>query len=173
MSVEEKKTTVIADSTTKREDNCAAASICIGGCTLCLTVVGLFASYVAWLVFTIIGLTEVSDSTIRDDYDGSLLWRYDLVLCIYPIIMHKSLVNQSNDENKSGNFCVNVINYFVNIGLASWGTYELWYRSNDSELTEYLIYTTAYIMVIYQWVICALCTTVFGCLCIKQRSSTK
>jgi hypothetical protein len=42
-------------------------------------------------------------------------------------------------------------------GLASWGSYELWGRECSNDLRDYKIYTMAYIMVVYQWVVVGLC----------------
>ena len=50
---------------------CACAAICGGMCLI----LGLAVSLLVWLVFSIVALTEVSDSTVREEYCGSLLWR--------------------------------------------------------------------------------------------------
>ena len=42
--------------------------------------------------------------------------------------------------------------------MASWGSYELWGRSCSDDLKQYTIYTCAYSMVVYQWIIVGLLT---------------
>ena len=52
--------------------------------------------------------------------------------------------------------CSLLINLLLILGLASWGTYEIWGRSYDESLTNYLIYECAHAMVIYQWTLSGL-----------------
>ena len=53
--------------------------------------------------------------------------------------------------------------------MASWGSYEVWGRECSEDLKQYTLYTCAYTMVVYQWVIVGLIMigsaylTILGC----------
>ena len=145
----------------KRNDLC----VCVSGITLCVTAVGLFAGYMVWLVYSIIALSEVSDATIRSHH-GSLLWRYLLVVCIYPVVMTRTHARWGDEEYA----CTNAMAHLVNIGMASWGSYELGGRTGSDDLDEYAIYTTSTIMVVYQWAIVGVITVLLTCLSLRRGS---
>jgi len=135
-----------------------------------LTVLGLIVGYVVWLVYSIIALTEVSDSTVRTNC-GSLLWRYVLTVCIMIVTSFK-LVNSSKDSTDKGDHalgicCVLSLTFIVFSGLASWGSYELWGRDCSDDLRDYKIYTMGYIAVVYQWSIAGICFLMLCGLCFR------
>ncbi len=133
---------------------CACAAICGGMCLI----LGLAVSLLVWLVFSIVALTEVSDSTVREEYCGSLLWRYLLTMCIVLFLSHGSAAKNSNqsDEGFAAVLCSAVCGVLLHIGLATWGTYELWGRTCDNSLEDLSIYTVSLIITVYQWVLCGI-----------------
>lgn len=142
-----------------KNDSVNEGAACCLVCGGVMTIIGLLACTVTWLVYSIIGLSKVSDSTIRDNYNGSLLWRYVLVMTIFVCLQltqaQKSGSN-SKDNDLASKMCSLLINLLLILGLASWGTYEIWGRSYDESLTNYLIYECAHAMVIYQWTLSGL-----------------
>ena len=132
---------------------------CLGSSTV-LVVLGLIVGYIVWLVYSIIALTEVSDSTIHKNC-GSLLWRYVLTMCIMLGTSHYSATpNKDNTDKTSLHALVIVLLIFS--GMASWGSYELWGRDCSYDLRDYKIYTMAYIVVVYQWTIVGICSLALG-----------
>lgn len=125
--------------------------ICLGGACSFIIIVSLLVGYIVWLVYSIVGLTEVSDKTIRE-HCGSLLWRYVLVMCILILFTH-NVKSSKKDENEES-LCNYVINYLITIAMSIWGAYELWGRESCiNSLEKYTIYTTAYIITVYQFVV--------------------
>ena len=147
------------DDDNKKED----LLMCCGATGLCCIVCGIGVGYIVWLVYSIIGMTEISDETLRTDHCGSLLWRYCLTMAIMTWFqVASSKPNQNDSDDVCAKLCGLFITYLTAIGLASWGSYELWGRSCSSTLTNYTIYTTSYIMVVYQWVMVGLLSIIFG-----------
>lgn len=144
----------------EEKNNCQDVCICCGACGIMCLVLGLIGAYITWLVFAIIGMTEVSDETMREDHCGSLLWRYVLTMAILTWVQVGSAKPSQSDGD--GDLCAKlcgiVFTYLLAIGMASWGSYELWGRSCSDDLKEYTIYTCAYSMVVYQWIIVGLLT---------------
>ena len=58
----------------KYEDAC----MCCGACGLICLLLGLVGAYITWLVFSIIGMTEVSDQTLREVYHRAQATRENL-----------------------------------------------------------------------------------------------
>ena len=168
----------VIDVREEKKSDCEDACMCCGACGLICLLLGLVGSYIAWLVFSIIGMTEVSDQTLRENHCGSLLWRYVLTMAILTWVQIGSAKPSKNDADGDlcGKLCGILFSYLLAIGMASWGSYELWGRSCSDELKEYTLYPCAYSMVVYQWIIvglitvAGLCLTVTGCL---SRESTK
>ena len=141
----------------KYEDAC----MCCGACGLICLLLGLAGAYITWLVFSIIGMTEVSDQTLREDHCGSLLWRYVLTMAIMTWIQVGSAKPKSDSDNSLMAACCGLtITMLLAIGMASWGSYELWGRECSADLKQYTLYTCAYTMVVYQWVIVGIMTLV-------------
>ena len=155
----------------KEKHSSIADCLCVIG-TTCL-IVSLVIGYIVWSVYTIIGLTQVTDYKIMENC-GSLLWRYNLTMIIMILVQAASSKPKENEDNDflvqfSGLIC----SYFLSIGLASWGTYEVLGRSCSGSLTQYTIYTTGYIMVITQWSFIIILTligfTTSLCCCLMAR----
>ena len=70
----------LADLRENKNSKCEDACMCCGAMSLICTILGFAGAYIAWLVFSIIGMTEVSDQTLREEHCGSLLWRYVLTM---------------------------------------------------------------------------------------------
>ena len=144
----------------EEKNNCQDVCLCCGACAGMCLVLGLIGAYITWLVFSIIGMTEVSDETMREDHCGSLLWRYVLTMAILTWVQVGTAKPAKSDADGDlcGKLCGIVFVYLLAIGMASWGSYELWGRSCSDDLKEYTIYTCAYSMVVYQWIIVGLLT---------------
>ena len=116
-------------------------------CFLFASVVG----YIVWAVYAIIGLNEVSDETLVTENCGSLLWRYNLTMIILTFIQMVSSKPKDNEESTIAQLSGLLCSYFLGVGLATWGTYEIFERPCNNSITHYTLYTTGYIMVVTQW----------------------
>ena len=130
------------------------AKVCCVACSAGISILGLIACTITWIVYAIIGLSQVSDATIRDNYNGSLLWRYVLVMTIF-ICLQASQANNKSEKNEAP-ICSLILNFLLMVGFASWGSYEIWGRNYKNSLTDYLIYKCSHAMVIYQWALSVL-----------------
>ena len=162
----------LADVRENKKSDCEDVCMCCGAMSLICTICGFAGAYITWLVFSIIGMTEVSDQTLREDHCGSLLWRYVLTMAIMTWIQVASSKPKSDSDNSvTEAFCGLICTMLLAIGMASWGSYELWGRECSEDLKHYTLYTCAYTMVVYQWVIvglimiCSIYLTFMGCGC--------
>ena len=162
----------LADVRENKKSDCEDVCMCCGAMSLICTICGFAGAYITWLVFSIIGMTEVSDQTLREDHCGSLLWRYVLTMAIMTWIQVASSKPKSDSDNSvTEAFCGLICTMLLAIGMASWGSYELWGRECSEDLKHYTLYTCAYTMVVYQWVIVGLIMlgsiylTFMGCGC--------
>ena len=114
------------------------------------------AGYIAWIVYTIMGLVQVSDATINS-HCGSLLWRYALTMIILTIVQARAS-KPRDDEEPIARFIGLIFSYLLAIGLASWGTYELIGRSCTDSLTIYTLYPATCAIVIIQWLFVTILT---------------
>ena len=133
------------------ESDCVAlCALCGGGCLI----FALGVALLVWLVFSIIALTKISDATVREDYCGSLLWRYLLTMCIIMFLSHSSAAKNSStsEESSSVYICSLLCTCLLHLGLAIWGSYELWGRTCDKSIENLSIYTMSYIITVYQFV---------------------
>ena len=138
-------------SQSESEPECApVCALCGGGCLI----FALGVSLLVWLVYSIIALTEISDTTVREDYCGSLLWRYLLIMCVILTLSHISASKNSStsEESSSTVICSLICTCLLHLGLAIWGSYELWGRTCDKSLENLSIYTMSYIITVYQFV---------------------
>ena len=87
----------VIDVREEKKSDCEDACMCCGACGLICLLLGLVGSYIAWLVFSIIGMTEVSDQTLRENHCGSLLWRYVLTMAILTWVQIGSAKPSKND----------------------------------------------------------------------------
>ena len=151
----------LADLRENKNSKCEDACMCCGACGLICLLLGLVGAYITWLVFSIIGMTEVSDQTLREDHCGSLLWRYVLTMAIMTWIQVGSAKPKSDSDNGPLALCCGLgCTALLSISMASWGSYELWGRECSADLKQYTLYTCAYTMVVYQWIITGLITLV-------------
>lgn len=147
----------LADLRENKKSKCEDVCMCCGAMSLICTICGFAGAYITWLVFSIIGMTEVSDQTLREDHCGSLLWRYVLTMAILTWIQVGSAKPNSDSDNSASALCCGLsCTCLMAIGMASWGSYELWGRECSADLKQYTLYTCAYTMVVYQWVIVGL-----------------
>ena len=139
-----------SQSESDSNDCTALCALCGGGCLI----FALGVSLLVWLVFSIVALTEISDTTVREDYCGSLLWRYLLTMCIILTLSHISASKNStpSEESASTAICSLICTCLLHLGLAIWGSYELWGRTCDKSLENLSIYTMSYIITVYQFV---------------------
>ena len=165
----------VIDVREEKKSDCEDACMCCGACGLICLLLGLVGSYIAWLVFSIIGMTEVSDETLRENHCGSLLWRYVLTMAILTWVQIGSAKPSKNDADGDlcGKLCGILFSYLLAIGMASWGSYELWGRSCSDDLQQYTLYPCAYSMVVYQWIIVGLITIAGLCLAVTGCLSTE
>ena len=153
----------LSDVRENKKSDCEDVCMCCGAMGLVCTVCGFAGAYITWLVFSIIGMTEVSDQTLREDHCGSLLWRYVLTMAIITWIQVGSAKPKSDSDNGLMAACCGLgCTMLLAIGMASWGSYELWGRECSEDLKQYTLYTCAYTMVVYQWVIVGL--VMIGCI---------
>ena len=151
----------LADLRENKNSKWEDACMCCGACGLICLLLGLVGAYIAWLVFSIIGMTEVSDQTLREEHCGSLLWRYVLTMAILTWIQVASVKPKSDSDNSLVAACCGLsCTMALAISMASWGSYELWGRECSADLKQYTLYTCAYSMVVYQWVIVGLISLV-------------
>lgn len=160
----------LADLRENKNSKCEDACMCCGAMSLICTILGFVGAYIAWLVFSIIGMTEVSDQTLREEHCGSLLWRYVLTMAIITWIQVASAKPKSDSDNSVVAACCGLTcTMLLAISMASWGSYEVWGRECSEDLKQYTLYTCAYTMVVYQWVIVGLIMigsaylTILGC----------
>ncbi len=140
-------------------------------CTFCTIGIGT----IVWIVYAIIGLAEVSDKTIRS-HCGSLLWRYVLTMIVIICIQIKTQTKHSEENDKKINFCYILFTLLQCLIFGSWGTYEIWGRNCTNELSKYLIYKMAYIIVYFQWlnaIILLICSIVMCVSVVSKGSQTK
>ena len=69
--------------------------------------------------------------------------------------------------------CSGVCLLFIYLGLATWGTYELWGRQCDNPLDELSIYTMSYIITVYEWVISGIIILAIIVFCVDSCCSFK
>ena len=148
----------LSDVHENKKNDCEDVCMCCGALSLTCLVCGFAGAYITWLVFSIIGMTEVSDQTLREDHCGSLLWRYVLTMAIMTWIQIGSAKsNKSDSDNNAVAACCGLgCAIVLVIAMACWGSYELWGRECSEDLKQYTLYTCAYTMVVYQWVIVGL-----------------
>ena len=147
----------LTDVRENKKNDCEDVCMCCGALSLSCLVCGFAGAYITWLVFSIIGMTEVSDQTLREDHCGSLLWRYVLTMAIMTWIQVGSAKSKSDSDNNLVTACCGLgCAIVLAIAMASWGSYELWGRECSYDLKQYTLYTCAYTMVVYQWVIVGL-----------------
>lgn len=139
--------------------------LCLGGTGLFCTLCGIAVAYIVWLVYAILGMTEVSDKTLTTDHCGSLLWRYVLTMIIMTLIQMRASKPNSDDDNMGATVCSLMFTYVTALGLAIWGAYEIWGRTCTDDLKQYTLYTCAYTMVVYQCVVIGLLTIVVLVFC--------
>ena len=162
MTTTNKKNISIANFTPEKDEknNNDCITYCGLTCMLCLFCV-FFCLYITCVVFSIIGLTEISDQTIRKEHCGSLLWRYVLTMIILLLIQSGSSLQIKNDDDSSNSFSLLfslIFTYILSIIMVSWGSYELWGRDCSASLTKYTLYVCAYNVVILQFFILAVIT---------------
>ena len=166
----------LTDVRENKKSDCEDICMCCGAMSLVCTICGFAGAYITWLVFSIIGMTEVSDQTLREEHCGSLLWRYVLTMAIMTWIQVVSSKPKSDSDNSvEAAFCGLICTMLLAIGMASWGSYELWGRECSEDLKHYTLYTCSYTMVVYQWVIvglimiCSIYLTFIGCCGTQQE----
>ena len=137
----------------------------MGGTGLFCTVCGISVAYIVWLVYAIIGMTEVSDKTLTDEHCGSLLWRYVLTMIIMTLIQVRASKPNNDNDNMGATVCSLMFTYVTALGLAIWGAYEVWGRTCTDDLKQYTLYTCAYTMVVYQCVVVGLLTIMILVFC--------
>lgn len=136
------------------------------GCITCCGMTGVFGlllsigvGYVVWVVYAIIGLTQVSDEIIRTEHCGSLLWRYVLtmiIMTLLQVMVAKPREDAQEDRGVLEQFCGLICGVFVGLAFSCWGAYEVWGRPCADTLTEYTLYKCALAMVVAQWVFLSL-----------------
>tara|TARA_Y100000389_G_scaffold205125_1_gene263616 strand:- start:17343 stop:17861 length:519 start_codon:yes stop_codon:yes gene_type:complete len=152
-------------------------AICCGVTSFLCTLSSISIGIIVWIVYAIIGLTEVSDKTIRN-HCGSLLWRYVVTMIVIIFIQIKSHTNHNNEKTETENkinLCYILFSWLQCVAFGSWGTYEIWGRNCTNELSKYLIYKMAYIIVYFEWVyasIILICTIVM-CISLVSIGSQK
>ena len=131
-------------------------------CITCCGMAGLFGLllatgvvYIVWVVYAIIGLTQVSDEIIRTEHCGSLLWRYVLTMIIVTllqVVASKPREDAQEDRGILEQSCGLICGVFVGLAFSCWGAYEVWGRSCADTLTQYTLYKCALAIVVAQWV---------------------
>ena len=121
----EKKSDNYSKYTEDNNTECVEVSTC---CCYGISMIALFGSYIAYLVFGIIFL--VKDYHVANSCEGSSLWAYVLVAIILSASPAKAKQNKEGEEFHvilCTLFCVGLIE----AGLAIWGGIELWNKSCD------------------------------------------
>ena len=134
----------------------------------------MIVGVVVWLVYSIIALSEISDKSVRNDYCGSLLWRYLLTTTILVGLSHLNAKQYTEKKDQIQQvICNGVCLLSLYIGLATWGTYELWGRQCDNSLDELSIYTMSYIITVYEWIISGIIVLGMVIFCVNSCCCSK
>lgn len=130
-------------------DNCLNVCIPCSGCALA---VGLAAAYVANIVYSIMALVETSHKELQSMCSGTNLWIYLLIILIVGFGNNRQVAKELAAKETS--FCITIFIMAAQLGMLSWGTYELAQGGDcGDELTSNLIYTMVFINVVTSWVL--------------------
>ena len=117
---------------------------CLGLSYLTITILGAAISTIVAGVYGLIGISDMSHNTVKNDCPRSNLWPYVLVNVI--IIFGNILINSKskNEDKESGLIC----GLLQGLGLFVWGCVEVFDIASDCEsLQKTNIYLSALIIV--------------------------
>jgi len=130
-------------------DDCLNVCIPVSGCTLA---VGFAVAYVANIVYSIMALVETSHKELQSMCSGTNLWIYLLIILIVGFVNNKQTAKELAAKETS--FCIITFVMASQLGMLSWGTYELAQAGDcGGEITSNLIYTMIYINIVSSWIL--------------------
>ena len=127
-----------------------------GPITGIIAVLGLFVSGIAYIVYSIIALADISHRSIKDECSSSNIWIFLILTLILGLTNHMQNCKQfSDDTQKWGKI---VCGSIIQLAFTSWGAWELW--GVDCVDTSNSVYDMAEIYVIASYIISGLVLTV-------------
>jgi hypothetical protein len=109
-----------APPSNKCYDLCWACGPIIG----MFSVLGLFASGIAYIVYSIIALADISHRSIKDECPFSNIWIFLILTLILGLTNHMQNCKQLSDDNQKWGKIV--CGSIIQLGFTSWGAWELW-----------------------------------------------
>ncbi len=95
-------TSIDINANKKKERN-EGILTCFMLCGFTILIISFVAAYGVYFSFSIYALSKVSDNTVRDICDGSIMWRYVLCSIIVPFALGGSKNSNSDKENGMAN----------------------------------------------------------------------
>lgn len=116
----------------KKEDKYACCICCIGS----LFLIGIIVSYGVYFSYAIYALSKVSDKTVRDTCEGSILWRYVLVSIIVPFALSGSAKNKDDSDSKANMFASMFCWFAASLIMSCFGGIEFIENDCEEEFTN-------------------------------------
>ena len=102
-------------------------------------VCGFMSGCIAWYVFGIMGLMEISNEELHNVCPTSNLWVYQLSVMIYTML---GVFTQAKSKKDDETIATNVLTFFMSTGIGVWGIVEVY---NNKCVTDSIIkYTILY-----------------------------
>ena len=99
----------------KRDQYGVAAGICAF-----IIMIGFIISYTVYFCYSIYALSQVSDKTIRNTCEDSILWRYVLVSIIVPFALGNTSKNKEKETPSNRPTCSNRPTLWENAFVPPW-----------------------------------------------------
>ena len=146
-------TTTMADFSTEPETNkCMDALWCCGPCVGITSLLVLIACVFAHVVYSIMALADISNTSIQDNCDSSNIWIFLLLTLILGSSSHVRTMKLLVEDNRKS--CLVICSILIQLSFASWGAYEVW--GVDCVNTSISVFTMSRIYVIFSYVMSAL-----------------